>query len=174
MSIEKIDEISGAAGIVDIPTGWKPPEKELARENVEEYFVLMITYEYLFALMNDLPDDIKRDPEALRQYPIFSDRERLQRQVSLRMDEIHEALKTKNKFLYPGGSVYMDFKIMKQMALEKMGREEGVANKRKAITRGRQMLKARFSLNMSVDEAIGVAREFVASWDWGEGGGEQE
>lgn len=63
-----------------------------------------------------------------------------------------ESMKQQGVYFHePDGSVFMDYKIMREIASQQFGWES---------------IESQFSPDMSTEEAIQLARNIVANWNW--------
>lgn len=125
------------------PTNWQPPRKEIGGENNFELCAIRL-YDQIVAMMA-----VKTGNFEL---PISSGADEFLKEK----ERIIESMKQKGVYFYEDeGSVFMDYKIM---------REKASANQ------GWESIESQFSPDMSTEEAMELARSIVANWDWaGEG-----
>lgn len=148
---------------------WKPPKKELGGVDLVEYFSGLFLNEFIFELFyQDLaPANKNTDSLLYKEY-----RER----ISPFLRKIIEELKAKNLYFHElegkrFGSVFMDYKIMEDEALRKLGRVEGPTDPLELDpdrVKGYCLMKTKFNPNMTLEEALIVARDFVSTWEWGD------
>lgn len=82
-------------------------------------------------------------------------------------DEISARIKAQGHYFHePSGSIFMDYKIMRGEAYEKLGKEMGKIDPDEARNAGYQTIKDQFNQNMTTDEALVAARNFIAQWKW--------
>lgn len=150
------------------PPNWRPPPREY-----QEYFLLKLLREVLTILAIEMflqergkgnnieIDDIWRGIPILVDFLEYDEK---------RYDEIRKELERINKGYYGEGdkkfSLHSAFKIMRDMWCKKQGEERGFSGER-AVEIGFDILKERFSLDMSREEAYKRALEIVNEWEWG-------
>jgi len=139
---------------VERPINWHPPAKNLGGENIPALYAQFFVDEIvamIFVKTRNFNLPIAKGINKLTQ----------------KNEDIEKRLKKSNLYFYePNGSVFMDYKIMRNEAYEKIGKEMGEKDPEKASILGYNELKKQFNLNMSTDDALQLARNIVANWDW--------
>jgi len=175
------------------PKDWKPPDKDFGKNcgvDLTTYFAWLLlkeetTFVYrdkMRTLCEENPlitqEQLNREIEEFKQRtPIFKDFEKLR----ARMEEDDNRLRKGECYFYPnGGSVFMDYKFMRQRACLKMGGYSNpdlsaedyakIWNEDSAIheawARGSQMIENSFNEDMTTEEAFKVARKLVENLWW--------
>jgi len=139
---------------VERPASWRPPSREHGGENIPELYAQMLLNEVvamMFVETRDFNLPIAQGIEA----------------VTAAKNQTSQRLETKGRYFYkPDGSVFMDYKIMCDEAYRRIGQQSGEKDLEKASVLGYQLMKAQFSLDMSTEEALQVARNIINSWNW--------
>jgi len=183
-------EISGSSYIP--PNDWKPPSKNHCGEDLVELFArLYFSSISAEVFVESLNPSASRDPKAYdKAYndalksPILQKTDENER----RINEIDENLRKKGCYFYPeGGSVFMDYKLMRERAFLKVGkyskpdirRDEfeqiwkNDASMHQAYRKGVNEIDAgfkgpdgKFNKNMSADQALQLARQLIEKLWW--------
>lgn len=184
-------EIQGSGYIP--PDGWKPPDKNHCGEDMVDYFArLLVSSVNAMAFVEQL--DIKNpstDPklrtavyDRATKIPLLEKADENEQHIH----EIDERLREKGCFFYSdGGSVFMDYKLMRERAQLKLGNYskpdirkseyEQIWNKDESIhqsyRRGVTVLDGKFkgpdgkyNVNMTSDQALQIARQIIEQLWW--------
>lgn len=143
------------ASIVRPPEGWNPPKKLIAGVDLVKYFSNQFLSEVTAMLLKQTSHNT--------QLPLFLGMEDVSREI----DTITGVLKGAGVYEHPdGGHLFLDYKVMRSKAHIKLGRAAGILNDGEALIDGHRKSYSGFKLMMSTQEAMGVARAFVETWDW--------
>jgi len=124
---------------IEIPAGWEPPKKIVGGENNFELCAIRL-YDQVAVMLSTRSRNFD--------LPIVAESDRYLREK----DRMIESMKQKGVYFHePDGSVFMDYKIMRELASKQDGWEN---------------IEAQFKPEMSTDEAMQLARSIVANWNW--------
>jgi len=89
-------------------------------------------------------------------------------ELDARSNQTDYRLKEKDLYFYESdGSIFDDYKIMRDEAYKRVAKEMGVANQSEGgIPSVIQALRNRFELQMSAEQVMQIARDFVNTWCW--------
>lgn len=133
---------------------WQPPSRNYGDENIPELFAMMFLDENLAMMLQE-----NRDPGI----PIYAGAD----ENAANRNQITERMQNDGAYFYPqGGSIFMDYKIMRDAACQELGEATGKTDQYDAIVAGNKILKSRFNHHMTTDEALQTARDIVESWKW--------
>lgn len=123
----------------EIPKGWEPPHKIVGGEDNFELYAIFL-YDQVVAAMCARTRNFD--------LPIAADADKYIKQKAI----IIENMEQRGVYFHkPHGSVFMDYKIMREIASQKEDWEN---------------IKSQFSPEMSTEEAMRLARIIVANWNW--------
>lgn len=133
---------------------WRPPSQRHGGENIPELYAQMLVdkvVDMMFARTRNFELPIAQGMDAL----------------SSEEKQACERLKQRGQYFYqPDGSIFMDYKIMRGEAYRKIGQTMGEKDPEKASVLGHQVISEQFRPEMSTEEAIQLARNIIANWDW--------
>lgn len=137
------------------PPDWHPPSKDLGGENIPEYFALLL----VDAVMGTA---IKTTHNFTLPILIGADG------ILVDLENIKTRLIQQHIYHYDtaGNSIYGDYKIMRNEACRKIGRDLDIKDPEDALNCGYTTLMSIFDFQMSTEEALELARSIVASWCW--------
>jgi len=139
---------------VERPTNWGPPEKTHGGEEITEFYAMMLVDQIVSMMCMkfgsfDLPIAAEMD------------------NLTKLLQSVEERLKQTGQYFYqPEGSIFMDYKILRGEAYKKIGNDIGIDDPKQANIVGYQALREQFSQDMTTDEALELAKNIVAQWDW--------
>lgn len=173
-----------------MPDGWKPPEKRHCDEDLEEYYArLLLDTTLAMVFVNDLNQLQKtmlydQAFEQAQKSPIL----KKVAENNVEADKIDKRLREKGCFFYPeGGSVFMDFKLMRERAYLRAGGYSNWDIRRPefekifkidqslqdAYKKGMDVLKAPFNdasgvvnRSLTTEQALNIARQIIKQWWW--------
>ena len=115
---------------VERPTNWHPPSQKHGGENIPELYAQMLVDEVvgmMFAQTRNFELPIAQGMEAL----------------TAEKNQVSQRLKQSGQYFHqPGGSIFMDYKIMRGEAYRKTGQAMGEEDSEKANTLGYQVIKS--------------------------------
>ena len=89
--------------------------------------------------------------------------------VAEQKEKTSSRLKSDGLFSHPepkSGSIFRDYKIMRDQAFIRVGQRNGQEDPEKAFYLGAEIILRGFCPEMTTDEALEKAREFVLEWGW--------
>lgn len=136
---------------LEINPNWQPPSKDHGGENIPDLFARMLLNEIVGIMYAKLRKDL----------PIENGID----EILDEMKSVNNRLREKGEYFYdPEGSIFMDYKIMREQAYRTIGNEAGKEDTEEAIIYGNKEVKSKFSPEMPVGEALYIAREIVDQW----------
>lgn len=142
--------------------GWKPPDKEYCGEDMVRYYASLLLDESMAGVLMEqyrIDPSIINDPERIK---LFQDEKQFRKEHS----ETDKRLRDNNCYFYGEkgeGSVFMDYKIMRENYVTRLGESMGMTGK-DATYAGYKSVSSLFNANMSTQEAFEVALKTVAQW----------
>lgn len=149
-------ESNGVMKSSEAPTGWQPPEKDYCGHNMPDYFARLFINSIIQVLfMAEYDRGVKID--ELKEKDIVAKG----MENDHRVREIEGAMKEENCYFYQGGSVFGDFKIMRDKFLRqdytKVINPEG--NKLAELIKNK-----RWDINTPFNEVYQQVLEIVNGW----------
>ncbi|HKZ35406.1 MAG TPA: hypothetical protein VJ242_01710 [Patescibacteria group bacterium] len=155
-SLGRIPEFSVKSGnmygVENRPANWRPPDKNYGKENIPEFYSLLLAQQIIASLMIDT-----QNPDL----PIAANTPG----IIAKIDLVDKRLRKKGYYFYMApddGSVFMDYKIMLGDYKMKLARENGDNDPYRAW----REIKSRYSPEMSTAQAYDVSAQIVSQWDW--------
>lgn len=140
-------------GVVERPTRWRPPEKNYGKENIQEYYSLLLTKQIATSLITET-----QNPDL----PIAANIAG----VNTKLDLVVNRLRKRGYYFYMApddGTVFMDYKIMLNEYRMKLAQKNGDNDPYRAW----REIKSRYDPNMSTAKAYELSSQIVGQWDWG-------
>ena len=139
------------------PKDWTPPPREFGGEDLVEYFAFKFVQEYIGSLVRVYGVDYI--PPVAQGYE--------------EMAQIHEGVTARlidNGHYYDGmeSTLFGDYKIMRDDANVRIGINMGIEDPIRAESAGSKRVFGELRPGMTIEQALGVAREIVSSWEWWE------
>ncbi len=136
---------------------WRPPSKEYGGQDIPRYFALMFLNETIAMICAKAK---RFDFPVVAALDVFS----------AEADRIGEELRAQNLYFYDtegqrDGSVFMDYKLLRNLAYAKVGEEHG-ANEEHRVEVGVRALKSQITADMTTEQAFEIAQKIVNTWDW--------
>lgn len=139
---------------IERPIDWHPPVQNHGGEDIPEFYARILVGEVIammYAKKRNLDFPIAAGLDAMRE------------------EEKGTTARLKGSGQYyhgPDGSIFTDYKILRDESYTRIGNSLGEEDSEKASVRGFNAIKEQFHENMSIEDALQVARSIIAGWNW--------
>ncbi len=145
---------------------WKAPHKEYGGEDLQAYYIVMLANEIVSVLVAGASKTNKSIFDQLDKIPVMQG---FKEKVEDPSNGADARLKKRGLYFYEiGGSVFMDYKILRNKAFKKVGENLGETDSIAAQIRGYKHFRDQFTIETPLDDVLTKAQDFISKWEWTE------